>query len=184
MQAKRTKEGESGPKRIPWREGLSFVFTYYSILTAMVGAILALAIGDKEISNRWYWPVGLLSLSMFSFIWGLEKCGDAMDENDVDKYLAWLLAYNSGTVLMFFGISTYVVIHYRPPWPVLWVVQILAIAASSKWLYDIKYLLSKGEAEYQAYREELLGNCEPDKDPDWLMRRLAFFRGLHRRKDA
>ena len=184
MQAKRTKEGESGQKHIPWRDSLSFVFTYYSILTAMVGAILALAIGDNAISHSWYLPVGLLSLSMFSFISGLEKCGEAMDEDDVDKYLASLLLYNLGTALMFFGISTYVVMHYRPTWTVFAIVQLLAMAASWKWLCDIIYLLFKGETEYQAYREELLGNCQPQKDPDWLMRIHAFFRGLQRRKDA
>ena len=66
-------------KDTPWRDNSSFVITFYSILTAMVGAILALAIGDKEIAAVWYCPIGLLALSMILFILGLERCGEAMD---------------------------------------------------------------------------------------------------------
>ena len=183
MQSEKMKEKEARPKGIPWRDNSSFVETYYSIMTAMVGAILALAIGDEKIENSWYLPVGLLALSMTCFIWGLEKCNEAMDEDDVDKYLAWLLAYNFGTVFMFFGIATYIVRHYRPTWPIFIVVLTLATIASSKWLYDICFLFFKDETEYEAYREELLGNCKPEKDPDWLMRSQKKLRRLQGRKD-
>jgi hypothetical protein len=65
IQDQQTRESE-----VPWRDNSSFVTTFYAILTAMVGAILALAIGDKEIAASWYCPVGLLALSMILFIWG------------------------------------------------------------------------------------------------------------------
>ena len=148
----------------------------------MVGAILALAIGDQEIKDSWYLPVGLLSASMIFFILGLEKCLDAIDEDDIDKYLAWLLAYNLGTVAMFFGIATYIVLRYRPTWEIFIVIQVLTIIASSKWLCDLWYLLFKGEAEYESYRQELLGDRQPEKDPDWLMHLLRFSRQLRSRK--
>lgn len=182
VQTEMTDENEARQKCIPWRDSSSLVSTYYSILTAMTGAILALAIGDQEIKDSWYVPVGLLAFSMISFIWGHEKCIDAMDEDDVDKYLAWLLVYNLGTVAMFFGIATYIVLHYRPPWAIFAVILILAAAASSKWLCDICFLLFAGEAEYEAYREELLGQCQPEKESDWLMRIHHFFRRLRMRK--
>jgi hypothetical protein len=148
----------------------------------MVGAILALAISDQQIKDSWYLPVALLSFSMTAFIWGLEKCGEAMDEDDVDKYLAWLLVYNVGTVAMFFGISTYIVIHYRPTWVVFATIQILTVAASWKWIRDTRYLLFQRESEYEAYREELLGTRQPEKDPDALTRFLGSFRQLQMRK--
>ena len=146
----------------------------------MVGAILALAIGDKEIATSWYCPVGLLALSMILFICGIEKCGDAVDEDDVDKYLAWLLAYNLGTVAMFFGVGTYIWLHYHTSWPLFTFIIIVATIASWKWLYDIGYLLFAGKARYDAYREELLGNCPIEKERDWLMTAHGFFRGLHK----
>jgi len=177
-----TNEKEARQKGIPWRDSLPFVSTYYSILAAMAGAILALAIGDQEIKDTWYLPVGLLALSMIFFIWGHEKCVDALDEDDVDKYLAWLLIYNLGTVAMFFGIATYIVLHYRPPWAIFVVILILAVIASWKWLCDIRYLLFQGEAEYEAYRGELLGKRQPEKDPDVLMHILHFFRQLRKGK--
>lgn len=176
-----TKEKEVIKKGIPWRDSSTFVVTYYSILTAMVGAILALAIGDPEIKNSWYLPVGLLALSMMSFILGLEKYGEAVDEDDVDKYLTWLLIYNLGTIAMFFGIATYIVRHYRPTWAIFFAVLISAAIASRKWLCDILFLLFAGDANYDAYREELLGNRRPEKDPDWQMYVHGLFRSSQRR---
>lgn len=183
MQTKRMKEKEARSKGIPWRDNSSFVLTFHSILTAMVGAILALAISDKQIRDRWYVPVTLLALSMTLLILSLEKYGDAMDEDDVDKYLAWLLAYNFGTVFMFFGIAEHIALHYRPAWTIFFIIQILAIIASWKWLDDIRYLLSHNKAEYEAYREELLGTRQPEKDPDWLMNLLRRLGRLHDEED-
>jgi hypothetical protein len=142
----------------------------------MVGAILALAIGDEKIAASWYCPVGLLALSMILFIWGIEKYGDAIDEDDVDKYLAWLLAYNFGTVSMFFGVATYIWLHYHTSWPLFAIIIIVAIVASWKWIKDFCYLLFASASDYEAYREELLGNCPPEKERDWLMTVHGFFR--------
>jgi hypothetical protein len=172
------REEEVKQRGIPWRDTSSFVSTYYSILTAMAGAILVLAIGDPAIKDCWYLPVGLLSLSLTALIWGLEKCGEAIDEDDVDKYLAWLLAYDFGTLAMFFGIASYILVHYRPTWTIFIGILILTTIASWKWLKDIRFLLFVVDAEYKEYRDELLGNCQPEKDPDWLMHLLAFFRHL------
>ncbi|HVN93064.1 MAG TPA: hypothetical protein VMT38_05185 [Terracidiphilus sp.] len=177
-----TSAKEATRKDVPWRESLSFVSTYYSILAAIAGGILALAIGDPEVKNTWYLPVFLLALSMFCFVMGHEKCVDAFDEDDVDKYLAWLLAYNIGTIAMIFGIATYIVLHYRPPWAIFVVVLTLALTASWKWLLDTKYLLFQADDEYREYREELLGKREPEHDPDWLMRSLQSFRHQRTRK--
>ena len=179
-------------KAIPWRDNSSFVATFYAILTAMVGAILALAIGDPKIERNWYWPVGLLALSMASFIWGHEKCGDAMDEDDVDKYLAWLLAYNLGSVAMFFGLATYIGLHYWPavdqPNNQAGLTRIIAMLAaaivvSQKWWIDIWFLLRANQVEYEAYREELLGDRKPEKELDWLMRLHGFFRRFQNKKE-
>ncbi len=176
------QDQQTKQRAVPWRDNFSFVTTFYSILTAMVGAFMALAIGDKEIATSWYCPVSLLALSMFLFILGFEKYGDAVDENDVDKYLAWLLAYNTGTIAMFFGIASYIVLHYHVSWLLFAIILIAATFASWKWLYDIGYLLFTSEARYQAYREELLGNCPPEKESDRLMKAHGFIRWLYNRK--
>jgi len=148
----------------------------------MVGAVLALAIGDKEIAAVWYWPIGLLALSMISFIVGLERCGEAMDEDDVDKFLAWLLVYNSGSVLMFFGIATYIGMHYHVSWILLVIILIVAFVASLKWLRDICFLIFATDADSEEYREELLGNRPPQKQLDSVMLLYEFCRKMHRRK--
>jgi hypothetical protein len=157
----------------------------------MVGAILALAIVDPRIEKCWYWPVGLLALSMISFIWGLEKCGEAIDEDDIDKYLAWLLAYNLGSVAMFLGLATYIGLHFWPAvdqprnkagLPLLFVMLAAATITSWKWWSDIRFLLFANHADYETYREELLGNCEAEKDLDVVIQLHGFFRQFRSKK--
>ncbi len=165
-------------ERAGWQGNSSFVTTYYAVLTAMVGAILALAIGDREIAADWHRPIGLLAFSMFCFIWGLEKHGEAMDEDNVDKYLTWLLAYNAGSVAMFFGIEAYISLHYHMGWKTHTFIFLLAMFASSKWLSDIKFLLFVRGEDYEAYRQEQLGSRAPEKRRDWLMAVHGFIRPL------
>ena len=167
-------------KAIPWKDNSSFATTFYSILTAMVGAIMALAIGDQEITKRWYWPIGLFFISVVFFILGIEKYGEAVDEDDVDKYLAWLLAYNIGTIAMFVGIATYIGFHYHLRLSTFLAILVIAFIASSKWLMDTFFLLFKNEESYEAYRQELLGNCKPEKDRDLLVTIHRFIRRLFR----
>ncbi len=178
-------------KAIPWRDNSSFVATFYAILAAMVGAILALAIGDPKIERNWYWPVGLLALSMVSFIWGLEKCGEAIDEDDVDKYLAWLIVYNLGSVAMFFGLAAYIGLHYWPAvnqpnnkagLPLLIAMLAVATVASWKWWKDIGFLLFANRAEYEVYREELLGDRQPERELDLIIRLHSLFRWFRNRQ--
>lgn len=192
MHLRLDRDREASRIVIPWRDNSSFVATFYAILTAMVGAILALAIEDPKIERNWYWPVGLLALSMVSFIWGLEKCGEAMDEDDVDKYLAWLLAYNLGSVAMFFGLAVYIGLHFWPAvdqpnnqagLPLLIAMLAAAIVVSQKWWKDIGYLLFASQVEYEAYREELLGDRKPGRELDLLMRLHGFFRQFQNKKE-
>jgi len=166
--------------------------TLYAILTAMVGAILAFVIVDPKIELNWCWPVGLLSLSMVSFILGIEKCADALDEDDVDKYLAWFLVYNLGGIAMFFGLATHIGLHYWPAkdqpnnnagWPLHGAMLVVAMVASWKWWQDSWFLLFASQAEYDAYREEMLGDREPAKESDLLMRLHGFFRGFQSKKE-
>jgi small-conductance mechanosensitive channel len=167
---------ETKEKAIPWRDNSFFVMTFYSILTAMVGAIMALAVGDQEIAKDWYWPIGLLFVSLVFLIYGVEKYGEAVDEDDIDKYLAWLLAYNIGTAAMFFGIAAYIGLHYHLGFATFAAILAIAFFSSWKWWKDTCFLLFKNEQSYEAYRQELLGNRTPEKDRDFLMTLHGFFR--------
>jgi len=186
------QDRKASRETIPWRDNSSFVATFYAILTAMVGAILALAIVDPRIERNWYWPVGLLGLSMISFIWGLEKCGEAIDEDDIDKYLAWLLVYNLGSVAMFFGLATYIGLHFWPAvdhpsnkagLPLLIAMLAAATVTSWKWWNDILFLLFANQVDYEAYREELLGDREAERELDVIIRLHGFFRRFQSKEE-
>lgn len=164
----RENSGTKG-KAVPWRDNSSFATTFYSVLTAMVGAVMALAVGDQEIKADWCWPIGLLFLSVVLFILGIEKYGEAVDEDDIDKYLAWLLAYNVGTVAMFFGIATYIALHYHVRLAAFLAILAIALVTSWKWFKDSYFLLFENKESYDAYREELSGDREPEENRDLLM---------------
>jgi hypothetical protein len=169
--------------KIVWKEHAFSMATLYSILTAMVGVLLTVIITDKEIVVNWYWPIGLLSLSFICLILGIEKLSDVLDEDDIDKYLAWFLSYNTGVISMFFGMATFIFLHFHLHFSVhfsngnvcingSWnlIPFLVALLASWKWIYDNWYLLFKNKKDYDKYREELLGHIEPEKDRDWLMK--------------
>jgi hypothetical protein len=156
--------------------------TLYSILTAMVGVLLAVIITDKEMVNCWYCPISLLSLSFIFLILGIEKLSDALDEDDVDKYLAWFLFYNAGVTAMFFGIADYIFLHYHLHLTVyisnikfyidgFWnlIPFMVALLASWKWIKDSCYLFFRNNKDYDEYRNELLGIASPKEDKDCLM---------------
>jgi hypothetical protein len=171
-------------KHIPWKDHAFSMATLYSILTAMVGVLLAVIITDKEINSHWYWPVGLLSLSFIFLIWGVEKLSDALDENDVDKYMTWLLAYNTGVILMFFGFAAYIFLHYHLGSSNLIFFLIIASLASLKWICDDWYLLFKNNRGYAVYKSELMGETKnPVKDVDRLMKCHRWIRKLFHRSD-
>jgi len=158
------------PKKIPWRDNAFSMATLYSILTAMVGVLLALIIADKEIKDDWHWPIAMLGVSFICFIWGTEKLSDALDEDDVDKYLAWFEVYNFGVVMMFFGMATYIYLHYQL---LFWydglLIFVIAFIASLKWIIDFIDLIRYNNMKYDKYRKELKGDLPPEQDRDLIM---------------
>lgn len=147
------------------------MLTFYSIATAMVGAILAIVILDDKIKDYWEWPVGSLSLSFLCFIWGFEKFSDALDEDDLDKHLAWLVWYNVGVFLLMFGLTVFIILHYDfwggiPNSRILIALGLSGIA-SFKWLKDFFWLFCCSKSKYEEYRKELTGETDPVKDPGW-----------------
>jgi len=174
--------GEMSGKPVPWKDNSPFATTFYSILAGMVGAIVALAIGDHDIATDWYWPIGLLSFSLICFIWGIEKYGEAADEDSVDKYLSWLLAYNFGTGTMFLGIATYIALHYHVGRAAFLSILAAAIITSLKWWRDSLFLLFKNEESYEMYRQEQLGTRVSEPEADLLMKMHGLVRRLFNRR--
>jgi hypothetical protein len=82
---------------------------------------------------------------------------------------------------MFFGFALYVGLHFHVGLNIFAVILFTAFVFSLKWLIDIKYLFFEKDEVYETYRQELLGNITPRKDPDWLMKFHKFIRGLRRK---
>ena len=163
---KKNSKRRSLTRKTPWIDNAFSMATLYSILTAMVGVLLAVIIPDTEIKNDWQWPIALLAISFICFIWGTEKLSDALDEDDVDKYLAWFEVYNFGVVMMFFGMATYICLHYHLDFRGFGLIVFgIAFFASWKWVKDFIDLICYSDEKYGQYRKELKGNLKPERDP-------------------
>lgn len=167
--------------KIPWRENASIIIGLYSILAALAGVLLTAAILDLEIKDHAGAPVILFSLSIILFIWGIEKFADALDENDVDKYLTWLVAYNVGVICLFFGIAYFIINHFKLVCGSYFIVFAVTLFFCWKWIYDIGYLFFCKKDTYEEYRKELCGEITPMPDTDGFMKLHQFIRRIRQK---
>ena len=151
-----------------WHKNAETMIGSYSILAALAGVLLTAVILDTQIPHLRA-PVILFSASIILFILGIEKFGDALDEDDVDKFLAWLLAYNIGVITLFFGMAYFIIDHYQILYFWYWFIIVAAFASSLKWICDIYSLIFDNKEDYELYRNELLGKQTPKHQTDCLL---------------
>ncbi len=166
--------------KIPWRENAFALIGSYSIFVALVGVLLTAVILDMHEKDNWKMPVILFSISIVCFIWAIEKFNEALDENDVEKYLSWLLAYNIGVITLYFGIAYFIIEHFNITGSSFYVITVVTFIVSSKWFRDFVYLIRNNDKDYEEYKKELLGTVEPTPDPDFLMKIQSFIRRKRR----
>lgn len=155
----------------PWKKNLGHLLTVHSILAALSALLIGLVVQDKgHFETQWKLPIFFLGLSFFLLALAAEKSTDALDEDDVEKYVFYLLVYNMGVVFLMWGMASVIFIRYSTSF--LWLV--IMIGFSLPWLLDIGYLTGN-EERFREYVAELEG-----KDPalDWnrFITTFYFFR--------
>ena len=133
---------QTGQRGIPWRDNSSFLTTYYSILAAMVGAILALAVGDKEIATHWYGHSGCSHL-----LWSASS-GDLRNAS-----IRWTRMMLISTLPLAIDLrrwnrchalwnrNSHYGLHYHAHRTLFIFILLATAVASWKWLCDIRFLL-------------------------------------------
>jgi len=148
--------------RKPWMDNSSNWIVVNSIFAAIAGLLIILILQDKECFEKaWKLPVSLFALSFFLFSLTAERIPESGDEKDTKKHIAYMLLYNIGVVLLFFG--TALTINYKYDSSIFWLI-IIAIIASSPWLADIEWLIFINNEEFEIYIDELEGKIEPSSD--------------------
>ncbi len=155
----------------PWRRNVESFIILYSILAALGGILLSTALLDVRLHfNVSIFLAFIFAFSIFTFILSAEKILDALDEDDIEKYLAWLLVYNIGSIILIAGIALLIYFHYfnKVIWWHIGILIIIIIILCYKWISDILFLLFKNEETYNDYKEELQGEKLPEPAKDWL----------------
>jgi hypothetical protein len=157
------ENGQYDNKSKPWKENIGYLLTVYSILGALSALLIGLVLQSGDFANSWKLPISFLSFSFFCLILAAEKTTDALDENDVEKYLFCLVFYNIGVTCLIYGISFIIYFKYFINVRLWAWVAVTAIPALP-WLRHLSYLFFKPEKEFRKYVEELGGTEEIDRD--------------------
>jgi hypothetical protein len=172
----------------PWQKNAGSQIVLDSIFAALAAVWITFAIGDDKISNVLkFFETGTALLSFFFFAISAEGTTNACDEDDVVKYVYYLLWYNAGVVLI--AIAILVLSHFDPhfvtflgSWfwylrPAVLRVAIHLVYVSFffmvlwRWIHDFIWLLFKKRSSFDLYLKELAGEAPPERNRHWLMRR-------------
>ena len=105
-----------------------------------------------------------LGISFFLFIFSAEAISEALDQNDVEKYISTHVLYNIGVICLFAGLSLIIHFHYQ----VCFIIIIpVLLAISLHWFIDLWLLFRQNELKHQEYLQELRGKKEPTIDREW-----------------
>ena len=135
-----------------WKTNAGYFLGTHPILAALSGILIGVIIQDHFFDNSWKLPIALLSLAFLFFVLSVEKTTDAFDEDDVRKYLFYLLLFNLGVILLIWGMALVISIRYafKPVW-----FNITVFFITLPWLLDIMYLIFEPEEKFEEYIQEL-----------------------------
>ena len=160
----------------PWRDDASSLLVVFSILAVTSGVILAIVLPDIDRFSSHWWLNGiifsLLAASLWLFISTGERVTDALDEDDVEKFVSLFIPYNLAVICLFTG--TFLAIYSRCSiaayiFPSCLSLRIMLCAVvvffvSSHWIGHIYWLISVSNYEYNNYLDELKGLKKPEYD--------------------
>ena len=86
-----------------WIKNSPTIIVVNSIFAAIAGILFVLVVSDFVCPYSWWQSLPFI-LSFFLFSWTAERTTDAIDKKDTGKYVAYMLPYNIGVVLLFLGI--------------------------------------------------------------------------------
>ncbi len=86
-----------------WIKNSPTIIVINSIFAAIAGILFVFAVTAFVCPKDWGWSLPFI-ISFFLFSWTAERTTDAIDKKDTEKYIAYMLPYNIGVVLLFLGI--------------------------------------------------------------------------------
>ena len=160
----------------------------------MDGVLIALVIQDSIPDGYKIFELGCLILAFLFFAKSAEQTTNALDENDVRKYIYYLLWYNAGVILTGFSIAIIVYAHfnswlscylyqlipalYLTQWPMIAIFSTLTVIALFHWMNDFYWFISGDKTEIETYIDELEDRVKPELIRTWLMKKYYKWKKL------
>lgn len=157
----------------PWKKNAESLLVVYTILAAIAGSLLIFILSEHKIyQNLWWLIIIPLLFSLFLFIYSAEQITDALDEDDVQKFLYAFLLYDFALIFLVFGLIAtiyfkYVTTMHLCGWEkivaiLIWIGSFIFL--SCHWIKQICWLLTEDEQTYQNYILELI---DPEITPEY-----------------
>jgi hypothetical protein len=174
---------------VRWKKNAATFLIVYSILAAIASVILTTIIaGDTSYALKHYWWATVLPLAVaiFLFIYTAEKIVDALDEDDVYRYVSLFNFYNIAVILLFEGLFATIYLRYIFSECGFYLRQFIYLALTIgvfialiwRWLLHEKWLLTVSERTFEEYIDELEERVKPEFDRQWG---YHLFMGIRRR---
>jgi len=174
---------------VTWQKNAGSQIVLDSIFAALAAVWVTIVLTNPiQNMNAWFKGTeGFSSLTSF-FLFSISAEGSltASDENDVIKYLYYLLWYNIGVILLGLALTLFAyermqhfIIAALEDWPGIAhflglfdfaIYVIVMIVVLWRWICDARFLLCTDDAEFQSYVEELTDKRAPTQDHHCFMR--------------
>lgn len=180
---------------IRWKKNAASVLVVYSILAAIASVILTTVIaadGSSALRAHWWATVLPLGLSIYLFIYTAEKITDALDEDDVYRYVSLFNFYNIAVILLFEGLIATIYFKYIYSergfdiWQIVYLglTIIVFIIFIWRWIIHETWLLTVSASTFKAYIDELEERVTPEFDRHWGFALFMSLRKLLAKQDA
>lgn len=169
---------------IPWKENANSLLVVYSILAATCGIFIGVVFTDDIVRANWWIPILFLGASLWLFLFSAECLTDALDEDDLKKYLSILLLYNLAVICLITGISSIVYLRFisHPSYLLKELIfGCIMVLLNWRWLKHVCWLLRCTEGEFKRYQDELIGEQKAEEERCWTNIFLNIRKIIHKR---
>lgn len=167
-----------------WQRNAPTQIILNSILAALDGILIPWAF-DSLRRPYSYMVIALLVCSFFLFAVSAEQTLNAPDENDVRKYIYYMLWYNIGAILLGLSIALAIYVNFDvrthgiAPWYVVVAYLVLfSFLFLHRWVKDSYWLLRERKTSFKDCIDELEDRRRPKQEVPMFMRWFYKSKGI------
>ncbi|MDD4531577.1 MAG: hypothetical protein PHH21_02635 [Candidatus Pacebacteria bacterium] len=148
-----------------WDRDVSNLLIINGIFTALSVILIPLVMqNDKAFGDNWLPPIILLIFTFGLFALVAAKMAEAVEQENIKKYVSYLFLYNLAVIMLFFSIGLIIYYHYLPSGTALYVLALSILIVSLPWIRDFFWMILVKKADFDKYIAGLKGEKEPQVD--------------------